>query len=161
MQIKVSFSLDLPESGDINTVESLVVEAGRRAMAEAIQGSVQAYEEQMKTCPRCSGTDIRNMGLDQRVLLMSFGRVVISTRRMRCNQCKYRFRPADGYLACLGEIHMTAALAQACTVTGMLCSYDNAVKVLAKLCGVRVSAEQVRRLMQRSEMLDNTNHVQV
>jgi hypothetical protein len=48
MQITVSFTLDLPESGDINTVESLVVEAGRRAMAEAIQGSVQAYEEQVK-----------------------------------------------------------------------------------------------------------------
>ncbi len=45
MQITISFDLDIPENGDINIVESLVVQATRRAMAEAIQDSVHAYEE--------------------------------------------------------------------------------------------------------------------
>jgi hypothetical protein len=161
MQITVSFKLDLPEGGDINTAEELVIEASRRAMAGAIQDSVQAYEEQLKTCPHCGSEDVRNMGNGQRALLMSFGRVTLSTRRMRCHRCKYRFRPADGYLACLGETNITAALAQASILTGMLCSYDNAVKVLAKLCGVRMSAEQVRKLTQRAEMLENSHHLQV
>ncbi|HEY6409457.1 MAG TPA: hypothetical protein VIY29_18515 [Ktedonobacteraceae bacterium] len=107
MQVTISFTLDLPEGGDINTVEALVIETSRGAMAEAMQDSVEAYEEQLKLCPHCGSDDNRNMGTDQRVLLMSFGRVTLSTRRMRCQRCKYRFRPADGYLACLGETNIT------------------------------------------------------
>jgi hypothetical protein len=124
-------------------------------MAEAIQDSVHAYEELQKICPHCGSNEIRNMGADQRTLLMSFGRVVLSTRRMRCPRCKYRFRPADGYLACLDEMNITSALAQASILAGMSCSYDNAVKVLARLCGVRISSEQVRRLTQRAGTLQS------
>jgi hypothetical protein len=32
MQLTVSFTLDLPEGGDINTVEALVIESSRRAL---------------------------------------------------------------------------------------------------------------------------------
>jgi hypothetical protein len=95
------------------------------------------------------------MGADQRILWMIFGRVVLSTRRMRCPRCKHRFRPADGYLACLGDMNITSALAQASILTGMSCSYDNAAKVLARLCGVRMSSEQVRRLTQRAGTLES------
>lgn len=150
MQITVPLSIDVPESGDINAVEPLVIEASRRAMIEAIQASVLAYEEQVTMCPHCSSEDVRNKGTDQRVLLTSFGRVILTTRRMRCQRCKYRFRPADKYLSCLDETNVTAALTEASALVGMACSYDKAVKVLAALCGVRMSAEQLRRLTQHT-----------
>ena len=69
-------------------------------MSEAIQASMREYEEQQKTCPHCGSETVRYVGTDRRVLLMGFGRVVLSPRRLRCQHCKHRFRPADVFLSC-------------------------------------------------------------
>ena len=100
MQVAVSLVIDVPPDGDINALETLVMAAGRQAMSEAIQASMREYEEQQKTCPHCGSDNVHYVGTDRRVLLMSFGRVVFSPRRLRCQHCKQRFRPADGFLSC-------------------------------------------------------------
>lgn len=99
MQVAVSLVVDVPPDGDINALETLVMAAGRQAMIQAIQASMHEYEEQQKTCPHCGSDAIRFVGTDRRVLLMSFGRVVLSPRRLRCQHCKQRFRPADSFLS--------------------------------------------------------------
>ncbi len=100
MQVAVSLVVDVPPDGDINALETLVMAAGRQAMIQAIQASMREYEEQQKTCPHCGSETVRYVGTDRRVLLMSFGRVILSPRRLRCQHCKQRFRPADGFLSC-------------------------------------------------------------
>ncbi len=99
MQVAVSLVVDVPPDGDIYALETLVMAAGRRAMGQAIQDSMREYEEQQKTCPHCGSEMIRPVGTDRRVLRMSFGRVVLTPRRLRCLHCKHRFRPADGFLS--------------------------------------------------------------
>ncbi len=147
MQVAVSLVVDVPPDGDINALETLVMAAGRQAMTEAIQASMREYEEQQKSCPHCGCDSIRNVGTDRRVLLMSFGRVVLTPRRLRCQHCKQRFRPADGFLACLGDANITASLAQTGALAGTLFSYSATVKILESLCGIQLSAEQLRRLI--------------
>lgn len=146
MQVAVSLVVDVPPDGDINALETLVMAAGRKAMIQAIQASMREYEEQQKTCPYCGSETIRCVGTDRRVLLMSFGRVVLSPRRLRCQHCKQRFRPADGFLSCLGDANITASLAQTSALAGTLFSYPATVKMLETLCGVQLSVEQLRRL---------------
>lgn len=146
MQIAVPLVVDVPPEGDINTLEKLVTAAGRQAMTEVIQAGMREYEGQHTACPHCGGTQTRGIGTDKRVLLMGFGRVVLTPQRFRCQQCKQRFRPADGFLACLGAGNVTDSLAQASFMVGTLTSFNTAVKLLESLCGVRISPEQLRHL---------------
>ena len=152
MQVAVSLVVDVPPDGDINVIETLVMAAGRQAMSEAMQASMREYEGRQKTCPHCGSDAIRSVGTDRRVLLMSFGRVVLTPRRLRCQHCKQRFRPADGFLACLGEANITASLAHTSVLAGTLFSYPATIKILESLCGVQLSAEQLRRLTLGNDM---------
>lgn len=150
MRVEVSLRIELPASGDINGVEPVVVEAGRRAMVDTIGAACREYERAVVACPSCASEALQSDGTDERVLLCSFGRVELSLRRLRCEGCGRRFRPAEPFLGSLGGANVTAKLEQACVLAGESWPYVTAARVLHELCGAQVSPEWVRRLTQRA-----------
>ena len=146
MQVTVSLNLELPSSGDINELESLVLEAGRRAMVDALCAACKEYEEVVTECPNCHSQLLQSEGTNKRVVLCIFGRVELTMRRLHCEECGHRFRPADTFLSCLEGANVSAKLKQACVLAGISWSYKTAATVLKELCGAQISDETVRLL---------------
>ncbi len=71
-------------------------------------------------------------------------------RRMRCLECRRRFRPANDCLGSLAGGNVTAALSEACTEAGASWPYATAAQVLKRLCGAQISLEHLRRLTNRA-----------
>lgn len=154
MQIRVSVTVDLPASGTIDAVEPLIVAAGQGAMRAAVQAACREYERQVRACPHCQGEALQSRGTDERRVRTSFGRVVLHLRRLRCEACGRRVRPADPFLATLGGLTVTARLREACALAGSSWPYQTAALVLRGLCGAEVSAEWVRQLTVRAGQLE-------
>lgn len=150
MQVTVSLMVEIPASADINQIEQIVQEAGQQAMRTATQQAVRAAEEHRKSCPDCGSQTLHSEGTDQRIVLTRFGRVVLALRRMRCQGCRRRFRPADGCLMSLQGGNVTTALSEACIEAGASWPYATAAQVVRHLCGAQISPEQVRLLTNRA-----------
>jgi hypothetical protein len=150
VQVTVSLTVELPTSGDIDSLEPVVLDAGRRAMAAALQAACREYESRVLECPHCQSTSLQSEGTDRRVVLCSFGRVELFLRLLRCEHCTRRFRPGEQQLACLAGANVSAQLRQACVLAGASWPYATAATVLQQLCGARISAETVRQLTQRA-----------
>ena len=150
MQVTVSLTVELPTSGDLDTLEPVVLDAGRRAMAAAVQAGCREYESRVLECPHCQSASLQSEGTDRRVVLCSFGRVELFLRRLRCEGCTRRFRPGEQLLACLAGANVSTQLRQACVRAGASWPYATAATVLRQLCGARISAETVRQLTQRA-----------
>ena len=148
MQVTVSFTFDLPASGnvDVDIVEPIILNAGRQAMASALQASCREYEVMVSECPRCASTLLQNEGSDRRVVQCSFGRAELYLHLLRCENCGKRFRPAEAFVACLEGGNVSAKLRDACILAGASWPYATASKVLADLCGASISSESVRNL---------------
>lgn len=146
MQIPVLMTVDVPTSGTIDDVEPLIVAAGQAAMRAAVQTACREYERQVVACARCGSDALQSEGTDERRLRTSFGRVLLTLRRLRCEACGARFRPADVFVATLGGVNVTARLRDACVLAGSSWPYQTAALVLRTLCGAEISAESVRLL---------------
>jgi hypothetical protein len=139
-------TVEVPASGTIDDIEPLVAAAGARAMRAAVQAVCREYEQRVGACPRCQGIALQSEGTDERRLRTSFGRVRLALRRLRCEDCGRRFRPADAFVATLGEGTITARLRDACVLAGSSWPYRTAALVLRGLCAAEISAESVRQL---------------
>lgn len=144
MQIPVLLTVEVPASGTIDEVEPLIVAAGQQAMRAAVHAVCREYERQVATCPSCGSDALQSEGTDERRLQTSFGRVRLALRRLRCETCGARFRPADPFVATLGGVNITARLRDACVLAGSSWPYQTAALVLRNLCGAAISAESVR-----------------
>ena len=118
VQIQVLLSLQLPASDrlDLDSLEPLVLQAGRECMKQALISATRQYEEQVlaQPCPYCGSSPLflKSEGTDKRIVLTLFGRVQLPLRRVRCHndECKHRFRAAEGLIKCLGTGNVTAHL---------------------------------------------------
>lgn len=146
MQVTVSVTADVPTSGTVDEVEPVIVAAGQQAMRLAMQAVCRDYERQAQTCPHCASAQLQSEGSDERRLQASFGRVFLHLRRLRCEGCGRRFRPADAFLASLDGSNVTSRLRAACVLAGSSWPYTTAALVLQGLCGAAISAEWVRQL---------------
>ena len=144
--ITVSLSFDLADKADLDCLEPVILEAGRRAMADGLRAACKEYEARVMECPFCGDAPMQGEGSDERVVLTSFGRVVIAMRQLRCEGCGMRFRPAEPFLACLEGANVSGKLRKAAVLAGSSWPYQTAAKVLAELCGARISPEKVRQL---------------
>lgn len=146
MQVEVSFTVELRASADVNEAEAQVLEAGRAAMVEAVGLVCRECEGQVETCPACGERALSSEGRVWRVLLTGFGRVVLHLRRLRCEGCGGRFRPAQRFIECLGGANVTGKLRSACALAGASWPYQTAARLLGELCGAQVSKETLRQL---------------
>lgn len=144
--ITVSLSFDLADKADLDCLEPVILEAGRRAMADGLRAACKEYEARVMECPFCGDARMQGEGSDERVVLTSFGRVAIAMRQLRCEGCGLRFRPAEAFLACLEGANVSGKLRKAAVLAGSSWPYQTAAGVLAELCGARISPEKVRQL---------------
>jgi hypothetical protein len=146
VQIAVSMIAEVPPSATINEAEPRIVAAGHAAMRAAVEAACREYEGRVVACPACQSSDLQRDGSAARQLCTSFGRVHLQLRRLRCEDCGHRFRPADPFLARLDGFAATARLRAAATLAGSSWPYHTAAMVLRELCGAHISAESVRQL---------------
>ena len=145
MEVTVPLTVTVEPWMDIDGWEAAVVQSARQAMATALQALVTALET-LAACPACGVDAVRWDGTRSRVLLPSFGRVVVRVRRVRCRACGHRHRPAAEVLTALGRGNTTAALRTAAGWAGSSWPFATAARLLGELLGAVISPEQVRQL---------------
>jgi hypothetical protein len=101
MYITVSLKIELAATASLTEMEGQIQTAGRAAMQAALQTAIRQSEDAEMSCPACGSEQQHSYGTKRRVLLTSFGRVEVSLKRRRCQQCQQRYRPAD---TCLAEV---------------------------------------------------------
>jgi DNA repair exonuclease SbcCD ATPase subunit len=121
MYVTVSVKIELKASAKLSEMESQIQEAGRAAMQEALKQAVRQNEEQQKACPVCGSEQRHGEGTKQRVILTCFGRVEGALRRMRCEECGQRYRPAEPVLGEIKGSNVTPALRKLAALVG--CSW--------------------------------------
>lgn len=149
MQCSVTVVVDVGPADGIEALEERVLQAGRTAMRTALAAAVRTVEEQQQVCPTCAasgGKHLRSHGTKRRVVLTRFGRVELRLRRLRCQACGQQFRPAQACLSVLEGANVTRELAAQCAVTGASWPFATAARLLHRLSGAQVSAEEVRQL---------------
>jgi hypothetical protein len=146
VQVTTSVTVDLPASGDVGAVGPVVIEAGRRAMAEARRRACPVDEGAAAACPGCGGAALPGEGRRRRVLLCRLGRPELHVNELRGEGGARRFRPAEASLACLGGADATATLRHACILAGASRPYATAAAVPRDRCGATISREWPRQV---------------
>ncbi len=70
----------------------------------------------------------------------------VPLKRLRCQQCGQRFRPADPCLAEVQGHNITQDLHELAALVGSSWPYETAAGVLKQLSGVQLSDERLRQL---------------
>src|SRR5579863_9483444 len=146
MQVIVSFKIEVGASASLSELEGSIREAGREAMKEALKHSIGQREGQETSCPACGSEHCQTRGTKQRVLLTSFGRVEVPLKRLRCQECGHRFRPAEGCLAEVKGHNVTPDLRELAALVGSSWPYETATGVLKRLSGVQLCDERLRQI---------------
>jgi hypothetical protein len=146
MYVTVSVKMDLDATASLSELEQQIQEAGRAAMQAALKDAIRQREETQQTCPACGSGQVRTHETKRQVLLTSFGRVEVPLKRVRCQQCGQRFRPADGWLAEVRGHTITPQLRELASLLGGSWPYATAARLLKQLSGVQLSAERLRQL---------------
>jgi hypothetical protein len=141
----VSLTIDVPTAADVTTLEPAILAAGRQAMRQAFHTAALSAQALVTTCPRCSSPTLHADGTSQRVILSSFGRVLIPVLRKRCPSCGLRFRASRAFCAPLGPDNITPTLAQTAAEAGAAWPFAAAASWLDEQLGAQISPESVRK----------------
>jgi hypothetical protein len=149
MRIQVSLTIELEASVGLPQMEEQIQEAGHQAMREALKQAIRQWEGHHPICPHCGASQRRLEGTTRRVLATCFGRVNVPARRFRCLDCGHRSCPARGLFAPLQGARVTPALQEAAVLASCSWPYRVAARLLGKLSGAQISAEEMRLLTNR------------
>jgi transposase-like protein len=153
MYVVVSLTVEMDASVSLREMEHRIQEAGQQAMRQAFQHSVRQWEDEQGCCPHCGDRHRRLEGTVRRVVSLPFGRVQVQRRRFRCLGCGRRWCPANQLFASLGAATMSAALQEAAQLAGCSWPYRVAARLLHRLSGAQISAEEIRLLTNRQGKL--------
>lgn len=146
MYVTVSLTIEIDASTSLSAMERQIQQAGREVMKEALQQAIHQSGEQTKTCPAWGSERVQTPGTKRRVLLTCFGRVEVPLRRLRCQECRHLFRPAEHCLAEVQGHNSTLDLRKLAALVGSSWPYEMAASVLNQLSGVQLSDERLRHL---------------
>lgn len=146
MYVTVSLKIEIDASASLSDMENQIQQAGREVMKEALKQTLHQSGEQAKTCPACGSERVQRQGTKCRVLLTRFGRVEVPLKRLRCQQCRHLFRPAERCLAEVQGHNITPELRRLAALVGSSWPYETAARVLTQLSGVHLSDERLRQL---------------
>ncbi len=146
MQVQVSLKMELAAPANLAEMEQQIQEAGQQAMREAMKQAVRQWEDHHSACPYCGEKQRRLEGTTRRVIALCFGRVGEPRRRSRCQGCGRRWCPANGLFAPLKGGTISAPLQEAAMLAGCSWPYRVASRLLKRLSGAQISAEEMRLL---------------
>ena len=147
MHLQVSLMIEISANATLTQIEEQIQQAGHTWMRQGMKQAVSSWETQHQDCPRCGSAHQRLEGTVARVLYTQFGRVRLSLRRFRCQQCLHRWCPARVLLASLQHKNVTAPLQDIAVLAGTSWPYRHAAQMLERLSGAQISAEEIRRLL--------------
>lgn len=146
MQVQVSLTIELEASASLSQMEQQIQEAGQQAMREAMKQTVRQWEEVHRSCPECGQEQCRVEGTVRRVIATVFGRVQVPRRRFRCQGCGKRCCPANALFVELRGGTISQPLQEAAIQAGCSWPYRVACRLLKRLSGAQISAEEMRLL---------------
>ena len=149
MQVQVSLTIELEASASLTQMEQRIQEVGQQAMREALKQVIRQWEEHHPSCPHCGGKQRRLEGTTRRVIATMFGRVQVQRRRFRCQGCGRRWCPANGLFSELRGGTISQPLQEAARWAGCSWPYRAASRLLQRLSGAQISAEEIRLLTNR------------
>jgi hypothetical protein len=149
MHVQVSLTIEIPATAGLWEMEQSIQEAGQQAMREALKQAIRQGEDQQVSCPRCGQKSRRLEGTTRRVIATVFGRVEVPRRRFRCQGCWRRWCPANRLLAELKGGTVSRSLQEAAILAGCSWPYRVASRLLQKVSGAQISAEEIRLLTNR------------
>ncbi|MDP9379368.1 MAG: hypothetical protein M3Q29_04315 [Chloroflexota bacterium] len=121
MKVTVSLTVELPTSGGVDEVKGLVLDAGLGAMREVLAQACGEYEREVAACdcPGCGGPEsLRPRGTRRRVVVATFGRIVLQLWQLRCEGCGHKFTPGATFLEGFGGANITRTLREESAETG-------------------------------------------
>jgi len=149
MLVTVSLTGELEASAGITEREAPMQAAGQQAMRQAMKQGVRQWEEAHLTCPSCAEASCRLEGTARRVIATCLGRVEVARRRFRCLACGRRWCPANHVFAALKGLTITPGLQEAAMLAGWSWPYRVAARLLERLSGAQISAEEMRLVPNR------------
>jgi hypothetical protein len=149
MQVEVSLTIEIAATASLSQMEQQIQEAGQQAMREALKQGIRQWEDQNNSCPYCGEKQRRLEGTVRRAMAATFGRVEVARRRFRCLLCWRRFCPANALFADLKGGTISQPLQEAALLAGCSWPYRVASRLLKKLSGAHISAEEIRLLTNR------------
>jgi transposase-like protein len=149
MQVQVSLSIELSATANLTEMEEQIQIAGKPPMRQALKQAIRQREEQTPGCPRCGQPQRRLEGTVRRSIATTFGRVEVARRRFRCQQCWHRWCPANELFTELKGGTISRPLQEAAILAGCSWPYRVASRLLKRLSGAQISAEEMRLLTNR------------
>ncbi len=149
MQVQVSLNMEISTTASLSEMEQGIQEAGQQAMREALKQAIRQQEDQQDCCPWCGQEQRRLEGTMRRVIATVFGRIAVQRRRFRCQGCWRRWCPANRLFAELSGGTVSRSLQEAAILAGSSWPYRVASRLLQKLSGACISAEEIRLLTNR------------
>lgn len=144
MRFTVSLTIEVPATATIETVEPLIVDAGRQAMRDALRQAALTAQAHVQTCPVCAHPRLHADGTARRVVLASFGRVVVPVLRKRCAACQHRFRASQAFFAPLQGANISPDLGYQAALAGADAPFTRATQTLEQQAGAQLSDESLR-----------------
>jgi hypothetical protein len=140
------------------THEQGVLEAVRAALpavlGAVVQVSTRALDPQQprlrQPCPRCGSRTRARRQWRRRTVTTVCGPVCYERPCFWCRRCRQGWRPADGTLEVTPRARISAGLDAWLAELGAAATFAPAAALLARLTGVRVSAETVRQHAERA-----------
>src|SRR6266487_283553 len=149
MQVQVSLNMEISTTASLSEMEQGIQEAGQQAMREALKQAIRQQEDQQDCCPWCGQEQRRLEGTMRRVIATVFGRIAVQRRRFRCQGCWRRWCPANRLFAELSGGTVSRSLQESAILAGSSWPYRVASRLLQKLSGACISAEEIRLLTNR------------
>ena len=144
MRFTVSLSIEVPATATIETIEPLIIDAGRQAMRSALHQAALAAQALVQTCPACAHPLLHSDGTSRRVVLASFGRVEVPVLRKRCAACRHRFRASTAFFAPLEGANISPELGHQAARAGADAPFRRATQTLEQQAGAHLSPESLR-----------------
>jgi hypothetical protein len=144
VRFTVSLTIDLPATATIETVEPLILDAGRQAMRDALRQAALAAQAHVQTCPACAHPRLHADGTARRVVLASFGRIEVPVLRKRCAACRHRFRASSAFFAPLQGANISPDLGYQAALAGADAPFTRAPQTLEQQAGAQLSDESLR-----------------
>lgn len=149
MQVQVSLSIEISATANLTEMEEQIQVAGQQAMRQALKQASRQREEQTPCCPHCGHEPRRLQGTGPRTIATTFGRVEVARRRFRCQGCWHRWCPANELFTELKGGTISHPLQEAAILAGCSWPYRVASRLLKRLSGAQISAEEMRLLTNR------------
>jgi hypothetical protein len=155
VQLSFTLTVDL-ETGTFHDLQRDLRRESRRALLQALQGSLERVERALLSgpveCPQCAGT-MRSRGRNLRRLVTVFGPVDIRRRRYGCRTCHTVRRPLDEWLRLLDGTEYTTAVREQALFLAAELPYERAAEALRHVGGIGMSGRQIQHLLEEESTL--------